>query len=103
MSKVIAYVNDLIIFSASPDDHKLNLNELFQRLSSSEIVINLTKSQFGMSKLNFLDYEYVFVGGVQVGRQYAQISHLRLHAELNFLALVEFALQNYDIHLHLRN
>ena len=56
MNNVIAYVDDLIIFSLSFEEHKMHLAQLFQRLSQFNIVINQTKSQFDLKKINFLGH-----------------------------------------------
>ena len=54
MKNAIAYVDDIIVFSSSEDQHKRDLNELFQRFHRHKIVINPAKSKFGMCNLNFL-------------------------------------------------
>ena len=56
MKNVIAYVDDIIVFSSSEDQHKRDLNELFQRFHRHKIVINPAKSKFGMCNLNFLGH-----------------------------------------------
>ena len=56
MKNAIAYVDDIIVFSSSEDQHKRDLNELFQRFHRHKIVINPAKSKFGMCNLNFLGH-----------------------------------------------
>ena len=57
MNNVIAYVDDLIIFSSSFKEHKTYLAQLFLRLSQFNIaIINPTKLQFGLKNLNFLGH-----------------------------------------------
>ena len=51
MSNGIAYVDDIIVFSNSPDEHVKHLNELSSRLKTFGVIVNPTKSQFGLSKL----------------------------------------------------
>ena len=48
MSNAIAYVDDIIVFSNSPDEHVKHLNELFSRLKNFGVIVNPTKSQFGL-------------------------------------------------------
>ena len=55
MKNAIAYVDD-IVFSFSEEQHKRDLNKLFQRFHCHKIVINLAKSKFGMCNLNFLGH-----------------------------------------------
>ena len=54
VSNVVAYIDELIIFSASEEEHKRHLDELLIRLSQYGFVINPTKSEFGLKKLKFL-------------------------------------------------
>ena len=56
MFNAIAYVDDIIVFSNSPDEHVKHLNERFSRLKNFGVIVNLTKSQFGLSKLQFLGH-----------------------------------------------
>ena len=56
MNNVIVYVDDLIIFSSSFKEHKMHLPQLFQRLSQFNIMMQPTKSQFGLKKLNILGH-----------------------------------------------
>ena len=56
MPNVIAYVDDLIIFSASEEEHKRHLHEVFQKLGQYDLVINPTKSQMGSNELKFLGH-----------------------------------------------
>ena len=56
MSNAIAYVDDIIVFSNSPDEHVKHLNELFSRLKNFGVIVNPTKSQFGLLKLQFLGH-----------------------------------------------
>ena len=53
MKNPIAYVDDIIVFS-SEDQHKRDLNELFQRFHHHQLVINPAKSEFGMCNICFL-------------------------------------------------
>ena len=54
MTIALAYVDDNIVFSANEEEHKRHLSELFQRLSKYDMIINPTKSKFGLQKLKFL-------------------------------------------------
>ena len=56
MTNAVAYVDDIIVFSSSPEEHLKHLNELFARLKKYGVIINPTKSQFGSSELQFLGH-----------------------------------------------
>lgn len=53
---VYAYLDDLLIASANPEEHKQHLHQLFQRLDSYGIVINPSKCLFGVPSLDFLGH-----------------------------------------------
>lgn len=50
------YVDDLLIASSSPEEHLEHLRLVFQRLDEHGIVINVSKSHFGVTELDFLGY-----------------------------------------------
>ena len=54
MDNALAYVDDIIVFYAIEEDHKLHLSEVFRRLNNYGMIINPTKSEFGCQKLKFL-------------------------------------------------
>ena len=56
MTNALAYVDDIIVFSANEQEHKIHLTDLFQRLSKHGMVINPTKSELGLKKLKFLGH-----------------------------------------------
>ena len=56
MNNAIAYVDNIIVFSKTLEEHIKHLNELFGRLKRFGVVINPTKSQLGISELQFLDH-----------------------------------------------
>ena len=51
-----AYIDDLLIASSSPEEHKSHLRQVLKRLSDNGVVINLTKSVLGVPCLDFLGY-----------------------------------------------
>ena len=56
MNNAIAYVDDIIVFSKTPEEHTKHLNKLFGRRRQFGVIINPTKSQFGISELQFLGH-----------------------------------------------
>lgn len=51
-----AYLDDLLIFSASFEDHKGHLRLFFERLQQFCLRINPFKCTFSMEEMNFLGY-----------------------------------------------
>ncbi|XP_045764373.1 uncharacterized protein LOC123869707 [Maniola jurtina] len=50
------YIDDILVFSASPEEHKAHLRQLFERLRHYGVVINSSKSNIGQSEVVFLGY-----------------------------------------------
>ena len=50
------YIDDLLIASATPEEHKQHLRIVFESLKQHEIIINSQKSKFGVSNLDFLGH-----------------------------------------------
>lgn len=57
LERVVAYLDDLIIFTDSWRDHIGVLNQVFQRLRQAKLTVNLLKSEFGHAKLKVLGHE----------------------------------------------
>ena len=53
---VFAYVDDLLIASSSPEEHKTHLERLFTRLDEYGLVLNPSKCVFGVSAITFLGH-----------------------------------------------
>ena len=52
-----AYLDDLLIASATADEHKEHLRQTFHRLKEYSILINPSKCEFGVSTLHFLGHQ----------------------------------------------
>ena len=53
---VVAYIDDLIIFSNTWEDHLYKLEELFKKLVAAKLTMNLSKSDFGKARVVYLGY-----------------------------------------------
>ena len=89
-----AYIDDLLIASTSPEEHKQHLRMVLERLQKHGIVINPSKCVFGADHLEFLGH-YVDQNGirpldhkVKVVREFPQPTTQRKLRE--FLGLVNF-------------
>ncbi len=63
MRNVEAYLDDLVIYSASWSEHIKQLDTLFNRLSCANLTVNLAKCEFGRATVTYLGK---IVGGGQV-------------------------------------
>ena len=50
------YIDDVLIASSTPEEHKLHLQAVLQRFSEHGIVIKPSKCEFGVSQLTFLGH-----------------------------------------------
>ena len=91
---IYAYIDDLLIASASPEEHLLHLRQVLQRLNDHGIIINPAKCIFGASELDFLGHRVTSRGicplddKVQVIRNFPQPTSIRKLRE--FLGMVNF-------------
>lgn len=53
---VYSYVDDLLVASSTAEEHTTHLRLLFERLAKHGILINATKSEFGVPELDFLGH-----------------------------------------------
>ena len=54
---VFCYIDDVLIAYSSFEEHSRHLNAVFNRLKEFSLRINVTKSEFGKTKLEFLGYQ----------------------------------------------
>lgn len=52
-----AYIDDVIVASKSPEEHKRHLKAIFERFNQFGITINISKCDFGKEKIEFLGHE----------------------------------------------
>ncbi len=56
------YLDDIIVASASREEHLVHLQQLFERLRQHNLVINAEKCVFGVTKVEFLGHEVTAQG-----------------------------------------
>ena len=56
LSFVFIYLDDILIFSQSQEEHEAHLRQLFGRLQEHGLVISLSKCQFGVNEIDFLGH-----------------------------------------------
>ena len=88
------YIDDVLIASSTPDEHKQHLQQVFQRLSDYGILINPSKCLFGVDSLEFLGHHVSSKGirpvdtKVEVIRKFPQPTTARHLRE--FIGLINF-------------
>jgi len=58
-----AYINDVIIYSCTWEEHLHHIQEVLQRLRLADLTVKARKCQFGMAKCNYLGH---VIGGGKV-------------------------------------
>ena len=51
-----AFIDDVLIFSKTPDEHLIHLEDVFQRLSEAGIKLKMSKCKFFQSQIKFLGH-----------------------------------------------
>ena len=68
----VVYMDDLLIFSDSPEQHLEHLEKVFQKFRDSKLKVKLSKSDFFKEELEFMATKLVFTVYVQQTRRYLQ-------------------------------
>ena len=88
------YIDDVLIASASPEEHLQHLRLVLERLDKHGLLINVSKSLFGVPELNFLGHHVDATGircletKVQVIREFPLPTTQRKLRE--FIGLINF-------------
>ena len=61
---VFVYLDDILVGSATADDHVLHLRTVFERLASHGLVINVNKCQFGTQTIDYLSHHITSEGAI---------------------------------------
>ena len=75
MESVFCYLDDLLIFSKSPEHHMQVLEELFSKLEQAGLTLALSKCQFGVDSLEYLGYQVDSKGIVPVKKKVAALQN----------------------------
>ena len=68
------YIDDLLVASATPEEHLTHLRAVFERLTQHGIVINPNKCLFGASELDFLGH-HIDCNGITPLQDKVQVIH----------------------------
>ena len=63
LSCIFVYLDDILVASENPKQHRQDLISLFQRLATHGLVVNRAKCIFGVSSINFLGH-HVSINGI---------------------------------------
>ena len=57
LSFAYVYIDDVLIASATPQEHQDHLRQIFERLHQYNIIVNPSKCQLGVSSIQFLGHQ----------------------------------------------
>ena len=61
---VFVYLDDILVSSTSAEQHILHLREVFRRLSTHGLAINVSKCQFGATTIDYLGHQITSQGAI---------------------------------------
>ena len=61
---VFVYLDNILVSSTSAEQHMLHLREMFHRLSTHGLVINVSKCQFGATTIDYLSHQITSQGAI---------------------------------------
>ena len=56
LENYVVYINDILVYSDSWEDHLKHLSCLFDRLAKANLAVNLKKSEFAEAQVTYLDH-----------------------------------------------
>jgi hypothetical protein len=59
---VVVYIDDILIYNSSLEEHAEHLRKVFQRLRENKLYAKLEKCEFGMTKVDFLGHRIIQEG-----------------------------------------
>jgi len=71
-----AYIDDILVFSRNPEEHKRHLHEVLNRLNAYGLALNLKKSTIAVTELNMLGHKITKDGIFVLQERVAAIKNL---------------------------
>jgi hypothetical protein len=62
---VVVFIDDILIFSKTEEEHKKRLRLVLEKLRSNQLYAKFSKCEFWLTEVGFLGH-VIFVGGVSV-------------------------------------
>jgi hypothetical protein len=53
---IVVYINDILVYSGSLEEHEEHLRKVFQRLGENKLYAKLEKCEFGVTEVDFLGH-----------------------------------------------
>ena len=66
---VFCYIDDVLVYSKTPEDHQRTITELLRRLQANGMAISLSKCVFGVQEIEFLGWKVSTSGIAPLSRK----------------------------------
>lgn len=76
LPQCFAYLDDILVFSANPEQHRQHLKEVFERLEHNGVVLNVDKCIFGQPEVTFLGHKISAAGSLPLSEKVDAILQL---------------------------
>ena len=83
---VFVYLDDILVSSTSAEQHILHLREVFHRLSTHGLVINVSKCQFGATTIDYLGHHITSQGAIPL---LAKVEAIRTFARPTTIKVIQ--------------
>ena len=94
LSFVFVYLDDILLFSHSEQEHKTHLRLVFERIREHGLIISPTKCKFGVSEIDFLGHRINSLGAFPLDKKVQAITDFpkptSTKALQEFLGMVNF-------------
>lgn len=90
MLYLFVYLDDILVTSASMEDHMAHLWLLFEQLSEHGLIVNPAKCQFGQLPITFLGYHVTPLGAVPLPTRVNAVTSFPRPCTVQSLNMVNF-------------
>ena len=91
---VFAYIDDILIFSETEEDHKRHLREVFERLAHHKLNISIGKCTFAVPEIDFLGFRITSEGLLPMPQKVTALTEFEMPSDYaglrRFLGMVNF-------------
>jgi hypothetical protein len=74
---VVIYIDDILIYSISLEEHEEHLHKVFQRLKENKLYAKLEKCEFGVTEVDFLGHR-ITQEGLMIGSRFEVLPRIGL-------------------------
>ena len=77
VSNIFIYLDDILVFGKSKEEHDATLSQVFQRLAANNMALSLEKCIFGKPSVDYLGYKVTTSGIVPLPRKLEALKNFK--------------------------